>query len=198
MLLWSLLTVLVAHRATANDVLAYIGGAGQDQLRCVAMLSDGTFLIGGGCDRLDWISKGVPQVALSGPVIEGTASGKTAFILHVSGDLQKLLHVVTLPAGAAHDVQAIQTTNIPGATTGELFISGRRGDEKDGSQNKTAKSGYYLAKLDGNFVPQVPTRCVWVNNVWAQGSLAENPAWDVGFGANTDHPAFSVNSRSVR
>ena len=170
---WLACTVVVA---VERDVLAYVGGEGQQQLRTVCALSDGSVLIGGGTESMQWLPQDAPVTSLKGTGFAGPSRGKTAFLLHVSADLQRLLRVVTLPLGSAVDVCAIRTTNIPGAKTGALFISGLRlGD-------KQIKPGYYIAQLDGNFVDRPPTKLRWVHNVDAGDTIAEDQPRDIGAG----------------
>lgn len=162
--------------AAAGDVLAYLGGAGNQQLRAVLELSDGTVLVGGHSDSLTWLPRNVAPTELADATIRGGRSGRRAFVLHLSHDLQKILHAVLLPDGAAVDVRRIRTTNRRHEPTGTLLISGMR----QGDPSQKLKGGYFLARLDGNFVDRPPTRCEWVLNVSAESSIAEDQPWDVG------------------
>ena len=47
----------------------------------------------------------------------------------------------TFPEGTVRDIRRIRTTNVPGAPTGTLFVSGSR-DATAGDD------GYYIARLD--------------------------------------------------
>ncbi len=157
------------------DTVGYLAAAGSQSLETAFALSDGTLLLGGGATDLSFVPAGVPRVELTGPKPTSADTGRVAFLLHVSGDLQTLLRVVTLPQGTAADVSVIKTTSVPGEATGELYISGlRRG------QGKEISDGYYIAKLDGNFVASAPTAVVWCRDVRATGPLKEGQPWDVG------------------
>ncbi len=178
--LWVIVTLIMATSSQAfaadADVLAYLGGAGHERLMCVAELSDGTVLVGGGAEKLDWLPGDARRVTLVSPAIDGAVSGKSAFVLHLSKDLQRILNVVTLPAGAAVNVRHIKATNLPGARTGELFISGQRTADVE----RKIAPGYFVGKLDGNFVDRVPNRMEWVLNPPAEGAIGEDQPWDVG------------------
>ncbi|MBI1372230.1 MAG: hypothetical protein GC159_05645 [Phycisphaera sp.] len=150
----------------------YVGGDGDQQLRCVYGLSDGSFLIGGGASDLAWLPASTPRIELGGAHPKSDPTGMTPFILHLSADL-KPLRVVTLPKDSAQDVKFIKATSVPGAKTGDLYISGTRdGKDRDG--------GYFVARLDGNFVDAPPTKLTWCVDVGATGPLRDDQAWDVG------------------
>jgi len=178
--LWAVIAA-TAHsgEGSPSNLLAYVGGAGNQQLRCVTQLSDGTVLVGGGTEDgpqgLAWLAPEVPRLELAGPAITG-ASKRQAFVLHLTSDLSRVLRVVKFPGSAAVDVRAIKTTSAPGEPTGVLYLSGLRG----GDETAKVKGGYFIARLDGNFVDQAPSKMVWVQNVAAEGSIAQDQPWDVG------------------
>lgn len=186
--LFGILTWPVIASGNTADVLTYLGGPGSQQLRTALPLSDGTILIGGGADSMDWLPPGTSITSLVGEV-PGGKSGKTAFVLRVSADLQKLQQVFALPTGAAVDIRQLKTTSLPGAATGAIYLSGSRIGEKA----TNTKSGYFIAKLDGNFVERAPTKLEWIVPVNAGDSIAEYQPWDVGsdgkviYGEGTPH-----------
>jgi hypothetical protein len=135
----------------ATDSVFYVGGAGEQWLRDAVQLSDGTVLLAGGATDLSWAA-GVPTTALGLPAGMNTVSaGNTAFLLHVSADLSTPLHLVTWPADTFRDVARLRTTNVPGQPTGELYVSLTR------DTASWQGDGYAIARLDGNFVDDVPT-----------------------------------------
>jgi hypothetical protein len=168
------LVALVATPAVAERVF-YVGSGHKTVLSDALTLSDGTVLIAGGTDSLAWVSRGTPMVALKGDAITSQAGGgRLGFILHVSADLEKLLRVVHLPPGAADDIRRLRVSSVPGEKTGDLFISGTT------KEDRPANGGYFIAKLDGNFVTAAPKSLKWVRNVWAGGSHRDLQPWDVG------------------
>jgi hypothetical protein len=158
--------------APLTNIAAYAGNAGNERFNTIVALSDGTFLIGGSAQSLDWLPTNTPKIVLSASSISSASSGNIGFVLHVSGDLQTVLRVASFPAGTVRDVNRVRLTNLPGATTGDVFISGSR----DGG----GSDGYYLAKLNGNFVSSVPSGLAWSFDVTAGGDHKDRQPWDVG------------------
>lgn len=154
---------------TSADTVAYLGGAGAERLNGVLALSNGTFLAVGGADDLAWLPAGTPRTTLPASAITGQPGGRRAgFLLHLAGDMKTVLRAVALPAGATTDLRQVKTTSAPGQPTGDVFVSG------------LTATGYFIAKLDGNFVTTPPSGFAWVRNVAAGGDHRANPAWDVG------------------
>jgi alpha-galactosidase len=149
-----------------EDRVFYVGHGGDVRLACAFALSDGTLLLGGGAKALAWLPAGVTPRTLGGPQPGGGAG--TPFLLHVSGDLARVLEVVTLAAGSADYVQSIRATSAPGAPTGEICVSVR------------TSGGYAILRLDGNFVAHAPAATRWCHAVKASGSIQEDQPWDVG------------------
>ncbi len=173
------LTLLMAIPAMAGpaDIVTYIGGPRAQRFTDVMRLSDGTFLIAGSAQSLDWVPANAPRVQLDTTAIHSRTADRTAFLLHISGDLQSVLRVVSLPAGVVRDIRMIKSTNEPGQPTGALYIAGPR---DNGDLNKDGGvTGYFIARLNGNFVNQPPTALEWVHNVAAIDLYREEPRWDV-------------------
>lgn len=170
--------------APGTTLVTYLGNAGADRLKAVVRLSNGSFLLGGQAANLDWVPGDVPRAQLDATGLDSTSTGHVAFLLHVDANLASILHVVHFPADTVRDVRRIRTTEVPGQPTGDIFISGSR-DVSDYNQD-----GYYLAKLNGNFVNGAPTGVVWAVNVvckprQAGGYSGESAfkviqPWDVG------------------
>ncbi|MDX1948545.1 MAG: hypothetical protein SFU86_24375 [Pirellulaceae bacterium] len=166
-----------------GDVVGYFGAVGSERLLGVAQLSDRSVLVCGGADNLAWLPSSVKPLELQNAAIESGATNQTAFILQLSPNQDRILQVVTLPKGIAADIRCLKTTNAPGQPTGALFISGKRLEDKA----RNIKAGYFVGRLDGNFVDAPPTRFVWVHNVRAEGDMADTQPWDVGSDGKVVH-----------
>ena len=168
-LLWLGLMLLPWLVSAQSPRAFYVGNSGREVLYDLTRLSDGTFVIAGTAEDLDWVDGSVPRIQLpvSG-ILNPSGTGRTAFLLQVSSDLGTLLKVVHLPDGAAEDFRFIKQNVEPNATTDALFVSG----------NTT--EGYFLGKLNDDFIAAAPTAFAWVNNVEATGYVKENHPWDVG------------------
>jgi len=167
----ALLFLLAALSATASNRVFYVGGQGDQRFHDVHALSDGTLLIAGTATHLDWLPAQTPRILLPAEGIDSAASGYTGFILHVSSDLGSILRVAHFPAGAVRDVFKLRSTEVPGASTGALYLSGNRA---------SANAGYFLARLNGNFVSRLPDGLDFAYNVRAGGDHAARQPWDVG------------------
>lgn len=152
----------VTPPAANRQVVTYAGGAGADRFSAVISLADGSFLIGGSAESLDWVPASVPRDELSAAAINSAAAGKIGFLLHIGPDLETIRRVVSFPPGTVRDVHRIRTTNLPGQTTGDIYISGSR----DGID--VMNDGYYIAKLAGNFVDGGPISVAWTYDVTAR------------------------------
>jgi hypothetical protein len=170
----TLLAVTLAAHAQ-NNLLTYAGGAGNERFNDVMQLSDGRVLVVGVADDLSWVPGGVPQNALSvSGIANGQGTGRTPFILILDSTAQTLLGVYHLPPGAAEDLRFIKSTNAPGEPTGDLYVSGNTEDASNG--------GYFIGRLDNNFVSGDPGGFAWVMNVKcaASGYPKQHQPWDVG------------------
>lgn len=156
----------VARAADGNRVF-YAGASGGASFHDALRLSDGTLLFSGAAANLNWAK--APQIKLNFAGIENAPGGaQIPFLLHLSADASQVLDVAALPAGSAQTLARLRTTNAPGQKTGELYVSG------------LTKDGYFVARLDGNFVDKKPSRALWVHNVGAADWHQEQPVWDVG------------------
>ncbi|MGF1571578.1 MAG: hypothetical protein ACFCU1_00735 [Sumerlaeia bacterium] len=163
-----------AETGTPSDILSFAGGVGNQRFYAVHELSDGTVLIGGAADDLNWLSS-VPQTTLavqSGELINTNPSGSVAFLLHASSDLSQILRVAYFPSGLAEEIRYIKTDVPLGSPTGNIYISGK-------NSASGRDDGYYVAKLNGNFVSAPPTAVEWAFTVWATGDHKEFQPWDV-------------------
>lgn len=169
------LVVAVTTSAQTNNLLTYAGGAGNERFNDVLQLSDGRVLVVGVADDLAWVPGGVPQFSLTATgIANGQGTGRTPFILVLDSTVQTLLAVHHLPTGAAEDLRFIKATNAPGEPTGDLYVSGNTEDASNG--------GYFIGRLDNNFVNGDPGGFSWVMNVKcaAGGYPKQHQPWDVG------------------
>lgn len=162
-------------QSLSGNLVAYAGGAGRERFNTVVELSNGTILVGGAADDLDWIAPPVPRIELDAAGIHNAlGTNRIGFVLHLSRDFSTVLRVVHFPRGAVEDVRFVRTTSRPGQPTGDLFLSGTTRD------TRTNNGGYFIARLNNNFVAGVPDALAWVRNVWAEGDHQANQPWDVG------------------
>lgn len=175
----SLLLSLAAIGAfTSNaqmDLVTYAGGSGNEVFNDVVQLSNGNVLVIGTATDLNWINASVPQFTLTATgITNGLGTGKTPFVLVFDSTITNLLAVHHLPQGAAEDLRFIKLTNAPGEPTGAIYLSGTTEDATSG--------GYFIGKLNDNFVDGQPSGFAWVINV--KCSAGEYPKiyqpWDVG------------------
>lgn len=157
----------------------YAGASGNERFYATFELSDDTLLIAGRADDLDWIDPSVPRIELN-PVDPGgnsvpnnQGSNTFAFILHLSADLETIHHVVHFPRNAVEDIRFIKTNTAPGDPTGAIYISGTNAD------SGRRMDGYFVGKLDQNFVSAVPSGFEWIRQFWAEGDHKTIQPWDV-------------------
>ncbi|MEM7246385.1 MAG: hypothetical protein AAF533_13630 [Acidobacteriota bacterium] len=170
-----LLTLFAVDPTEAQDLVSYVGGPARERFLDALALSDGTLLVAGTAQDLDWIDGAVPRTTLpASGIANANGGGWIGFILHLSGDLQRVLRVVHFPPDAIEDVSVLRTTGVPGQATGDLYFSGTTRDTRGNG------GGYVIGRLDGNFVDAPPTDIDWTYNVWAEGHHQSRPPWDVG------------------
>ena len=159
----------------AQNIVTYAGGDGRDVFYDVTQLSDGTFLVAGATEDLTWTGPNTPKIQLGHHDIRNSKGNNYyPFLLHLSEDFQNILNVIYLDKGVAENFKYIKTTNIKGQPTGDIYISGTTNDIKPHN------GGYFIGKLNNNFVNGIPTDFDWVYTVWADGDVKEYQPWDVG------------------
>jgi len=149
---------------SAPDLVTYAGNIGAERFYAVHELSDGTILVSGAADDLSWVPGGTPMIELTGLAVDDVDSGatdKVGFLLHLGSDLSTIEQVVHFPDGKVEGIERIRTTEPPGQPTGDVYISGQRRT----TTGDTQYDGYFIAKLDNNFVEGLPTGLVWSYNV---------------------------------
>lgn len=177
---WSLLLIpflaVLSPLQAAGDRVFLAGSGADTKLWCAHPLSDGTLLVGGGAKELDWLPKKTKTVELDGALPEVVTGTHRAFLLHLSADLEKVIAAVSFPAGFATEIRTIRSTEVPGQATGALHVSGSiQITAKDGKP----ASGYFIARLNENFLSTPPTTTEWNLALLAKSALAESQPWDV-------------------
>lgn len=171
---------LTSQTFAQQNMATYVGNAGNERFNDLYRLSDNSVLVPGRVSNLDWLPTGTPVTTLTIPQLPSNSNpdvmGINSFdndnigvILHLSADMQTILNVVRFPSGTVGDVTRIKSNNVPGQPVTGLWISGRRnnaspppgftGDRGD---------GYYIAKLNNNFIGGVPTGLEWSLDVRSQ------------------------------
>jgi hypothetical protein len=186
------LLLLFSTCAHATSVF-YTKGAANTRFADILPLSDGTFLLAGATDDLTWLPD-CEKIALPGNAIQNAApQGRIGFLMQVSGDLKSVRRVASLPPGAVLELTRIRSTNAPGQPTGALIVSGKRNDGE--------KTGYFLAKLNANFVDKAPNNFAWIRNIAAGGTHRDAQPWDVGGDGKivyAEGEGFTYNWSAVR
>ena len=170
------LSLLLSINAQAQTNLAmYAGNGGKETFYDVMQITDGTFLVCGYADNLNWINNSVPKIQLTNTSGINNALGTNRYgiILHLSADMQQVLRVVHFPQGAVEDVRFIKTNTLPYSPTGDLFISCNTADTDPNN------GGYIIAKLNNNFVSGIPSSLTWKQTVWAKSGPKDYHPWDV-------------------
>ncbi|NRA49549.1 MAG: T9SS type A sorting domain-containing protein [Phaeodactylibacter sp.] len=173
---WLILLFLLLLNAClfAQNRLFYAGGGGSESFYDVMQLSDGTILVAGVADDLDWLPAETAQIELEAEgIYNNQGTNRYPILLQLDSSLSTLLRVVHLPMGTAEDFRFIKQTGMAGAPTGALYLSGNTSDNQEG--------GYFVGRLDNNFVNGVPTRFEWVMNLRCSqnGYPKRYHPWDV-------------------
>lgn len=171
LLLLAMAALLSARAVFAADTVFYADAPGDHRFNGVHELSDGTVLVSASGPSLDWLPAGVPVTEMAAAGIDSTSAGALGYLLHLSADLADILRAVHFPVGTVVEINHIRTTEVPGEATGDLYVSGRRANG--------ATEGYYVARLNNNFVAGPPTGIVWAYNVEARRTYLDIQPWDV-------------------
>ncbi len=161
--------------SVAQNRVTYAGGNGSETFYDVAQLSDGTFLVAGSASDLSWVAPSVSTTVLPvGSLKNGTGTNVFGFIMQLNAQMTSVLRLVHFPQGAVEDIKFMKFTSKTGETTGDLFISGTTNDTRANG------GGYFIAKLNNNFVNGAPTTVTWSKPVWAEADIKTAHPWDVG------------------
>lgn len=170
-----LLCFLPCLAFTQSNMVTYAGNGGKETFYDILEISDGTFLVCGYADNLNWINTSVPKTQLSytGNIPNAQGSNRYGFILHLASDLKSILQVVHFQQGAVEDIRFMKTNTLPYRSTGDLYISCNTAD------SDANNGGYIIAKLNNNFVDGIPNALTWFNVVWAKSYAKTYHPWDV-------------------
>lgn len=171
--------------STSQNIVTYAGNSGKERFNDVVELSNGKILVAGQADNLAWLPMATPITTLTVNLAPGvpsisSADSRVAFLMLLNSTQSTIEHVVRFPAGTVASVNRIRTTNVPGAATGDMYISGMR------TTASNATDGYFIARLNNNFVGGIPTATSWYYSVSAKNKGAGPSAyktiqpWDVG------------------
>ena len=96
-----------------TNIVSYAGNAGKETFYDIMQISDGTFIISGYADNLDWIPISVAKTQLSytGTIPNVGGSNRFGFLMHLSSNLQTILKVVHFPKGIVEDIRFIKTNS---------------------------------------------------------------------------------------
>lgn len=154
--------VVVVSTSIMADVVSYTAGSDKVRFNDMKQLSDGTVLVAGEASGLNWVPAGATTQLIDASGINSAATGQIAFIARFNNDMTDIMQLIHFTAGSIRDVYRIRSTEVPGQATGQLFISGSR------DLSSWLGSGYYLAKLNNNFMDGLPTALEWSYDVVAE------------------------------
>ena len=167
--------LLITHPARSQNIVTYAGGAGKESFNDVIQISNGHILIIGVADDLTWIPQNVSITQWPNPGINNNqGTNRIPILIEFDSTLQNMLAVYHLPVNSAEDFRFIKSTNPPGQATGDLYISGTTEDNTTG--------GYFIGRLNNNFINGNPTGFLWVENIKAKTgqNVKIYQPWDVG------------------
>ncbi len=185
-----------------QDIVTYVGKdiavSRSGSLTDVLDLGNGKYAILGADKTLDWIPSGTPTYEIAFPtdkIDNDLGTGKYCFIIIIDTILlnKSIDKVFYIEKNKVENFRFIKHTGVPGSPVGAIYISGDRAS--------TLNPGYFIGKLDQNFVTGNPTKFDWVFNVKAAGMMFSHQPWDVGgdgkvvFGEGT---SFSTSWAAVR
>jgi hypothetical protein len=168
-----------AKNAIWGSRVTYGGGTGNERFNTVMVLSDNTILVGGKTNDFAWTgspsSLSGPNTTLNGSTCSGTSSA--GLLMRLASDGKTVLASYSVPG--VRDIFRIKSSNKPGQSTGNIYISGSC---EGGSE------GFYIAKLNTNFVGGPPSGLAWIRYVGAGGDHKDatestglgGQVWDVG------------------
>jgi hypothetical protein len=176
---------------SGDNTIAFTGAPGEDLFNDVVVLSDNTILVAGYCRDLAWLPSSVSKTELPPGDIDSDADSCYGFLMQLDNDADRIRAFVHFPEGTVRGISRIRTTNLPGAITGDLYISGIRLNSSRTNNKGQTLNGYYIARLNDNFVDGVPTACEWTfnadcparragGNMNGLSAYGEIQPWDVG------------------
>lgn len=129
------------------------------RIHALHQMSDGSILGAGWTKDLRWVPTGVRVAELvPGPIDSKDTSGQ-GVVVRWSGGLDTILWVAAFPKGTVGPLRRIRSSELPGSTTGMLFISGDR------TVSDPPRDGYFLAKIQGHLDRGSLPSIVWTRDV---------------------------------
>lgn len=129
------------------------------RINALHLMSDGSILGAGWTRDLRWVPAGVRVAELSpGSIVSKDTTGR-AVLVRWSASLDTILWVAAFPKGSVGPLRRIRSSELPGSTTGMLFISGDR------TVSDPLKDGYFLAKIQGHLDRGSLPSLVWTRDV---------------------------------
>lgn len=173
---------VITNHCFASDIVTYAGGSGNDTFNDFIQISDGTFLVCGDTDDIEWVESKAENLKcmeeLAG-LENSRGTDKYAFIMRLSNDMSRIIDFVYLPKGAAESIRFMKTTNVPGDKTGDLYISGDINHTGIFSNNQRPIK-VFIARLNHNFLDGIPSAFVWQHSFWSENYVSDYHPWDVG------------------
>jgi hypothetical protein len=143
----------------------FAGSSGATSFKGLHRLDNGEILICGGTDDLGWTGDAPRTVwALPADTAKGAGGTRFGFVLRMSPDLTRIVGVYHFPKGAMEEITRIRSTEVPGAATGDLYLSGRF------SGLSGAEDAYWIGRVAGNMVRTPASGLAWLFTVSTPGT----------------------------
>ncbi|HQW47465.1 MAG TPA: hypothetical protein PLZ98_10330, partial [Chitinophagaceae bacterium] len=94
-----------------TNIVTYAGNTGKETFYDVMEISNGTFLVCGYADNLNWINPNIPKTQLSftGSIPNALGNNRFGFILQLSSDMKNILQVVHFAQGTVEDIRFMKS-----------------------------------------------------------------------------------------
>ena len=114
-ILFIAMVVTMTTSKAQNNIVTYAGNNGKETFYDVVEISNGTFLVCGYADNLNWIAPNVPKNSISytGTIPNAQDKNRYGFILQLSSHLYSILHVVHFPQDAVEYIGFNKTNSKP-------------------------------------------------------------------------------------
>ena len=163
-----------SQAGTPQEPLAFFAGPGI--LHDALALPDGSVLIAGETDHLNWLPSGTSVVEWSPRSSNGwefpvSASPRRGILLHVEPDFSRIRTVFVTPTGKGGPIHAIKSDAVPGSGAGRVYLAGQPTPET-----------YWLLKLEPGFDSKPGPVTTWGYDAQTKNGqkLPLRTIWDVG------------------
>ena len=163
-----------SQAGTPQEPLAFFAGPGI--LHDALALPDGSVLIAGETDHLNWLPSGTSVVEWSPRSSNGwefpvSASPRRGILLHVEPDFSRIRTVFVTPTGKGGPIHAIKSDAVPGSGAGRVYLAGQPTPET-----------YWLLKLEPGFDSKPGPITTWGYDAQTKNGqkLPLRTIWDVG------------------